>query len=184
MFKGLGSINFSYSSGTVTGSNGWSFSIRSRFDSQMAAQPQYKSIADGYVHLANMAIGLADDNYRSLYGVMPGTNLSEFGQWIDGNRQAVYADAQSWFTYVPPQQPPDNPPSGGGNGNQPPGGTVACTAIGKKPLVGSVCCTGLKLDAQGLCNTVAENTDDFFGFPKEYLIYGAIGIVALMLMNK
>jgi hypothetical protein len=110
MFKGLGAVNFSYSGGTVTGSNGWSYPIRARFDSQMAAQPQYKSIADGYVHLANMAIGLADDNYRSLYGVMPGTNQSEFGQWIDGNRQAVYADAQGWFTYVPAPIPPVQPP--------------------------------------------------------------------------
>ncbi len=118
MFRGLGSVNFTYGGGVATGSNGWSFSIRSRFDSQLASQPQYKGILDGWKYVANMAIGLADDDYRSKYGVIPGTNLSEFGQWIDGNRQAVYNEAQGWFTYVPPTttQPPTTttpPPSGG-----------------------------------------------------------------------
>ena len=183
MFRGLGAVNFNYSGGIVSGSNGWSYDIRVRFDSQMAAQPQYKSLTDGYKHLANMAIGLADDNYRAAYGVMPGTNLSEFGQWIDSNRQAIYSDAQGWFTYVPPE-------SGGGGGSTTPGGggsTLACTMVGKKPLVGSVCCSGLALDSQGICNTSAGNgggIEDFFGFPKEYLIYGGLAILALMMMKR
>jgi hypothetical protein len=126
-----------------------------------------------------MAIGLADDDYRAKYGVMPGTNQSEFGQWIDGNRQAVYNEAQGWFTYVPPTGGTGTGTGTGGNG------TIACTMIGKKPLAGSVCCAGLKLDAGGICNTISDETgDEIFGIPKEYLIYGAIGIVALMLMNK
>ena len=184
MFRGLGAVNFNYSGGIVSGSNGWSYDIRVRFDSQMAAQPQYKSITDGYVHLANMAIGLADDNYRAAYGVMPGTNQSEFGQWIDSNRQAVYSDAQGWFTYVPPTT--TTPPPTNGGSTTPPT-TTQCTMVGKKPLVGSSCCSGLALDSQGICNTSAGNgggIEDFFGFPKEYLIYGAIAVVALMMMKR
>jgi len=119
-------MNFSYSNGNVSASNGWSYSIRGAFDYQYQNQPQYKTIADGYRYLANMAIGIADDDYRAKYGVMPGTNLSEFGQWIDGNRQAVYSEAQGWFTYVPSpippvQQPPTTtqPPAGGGTTQTP-----------------------------------------------------------------
>jgi hypothetical protein len=93
----------------------------------MANQPQYKSIADGHRYLANMAIGLADDDYRSKFGVIPGTNLSEFGQWIDSNRESVYSDAQSWFTYIPPTTtqppitttPPTTPAAGGGTTQTP-----------------------------------------------------------------
>lgn len=111
MFKGLdGTVSFTYGGGVATGSNGWSFNIKSKFDSQLAGQPQYKGLVDGWRYIANMAIGLADDNYRALYGVIPGTNLSEFGQWIDAHRQAVYNEAQGWFTYVPPT-------SGGGSGS-------------------------------------------------------------------
>lgn len=115
---------FSYSNGIVSASNGWSYSIRARFDSQLAGQPQYAGIVDGYRHLANMAIGLADDDYRARFGTMPGTNLSEFGAWIDNNRSAVHTDAQGWFTYIPPVQEP--PTTGGGGGSagtgNPPGG--------------------------------------------------------------
>lgn len=90
-------MNFNYSAGTASASNGWSYNIRARFDSQLSAQPQYRTLADGWRYIANMAIGLADDDYRAKFGVMPGTNLSEFGQWIDNNRQAVYNEAQGWF---------------------------------------------------------------------------------------
>lgn len=117
MFKGLGAVNFNYSAGTVSASNGWTYSIRARFDSQLAVQPQYRTLADGWRYVANMAIGLADDDYRAKFGVMPGTNLSEFGQWIDNNRQAVYNDAQGWFV-----QTGSGTGGGTGTGNQQQGG--------------------------------------------------------------
>jgi hypothetical protein len=132
MFKGLSAMNFSYSNGNVSASNGWSYSIRGAFDYQYQNQPQYKTLADGYRYLANMAIGIADDDYRAKYGVMPGTNQSEFGQWIDGNRQAVYNEAQGWFTYVPAQQPPSSGSGGGsstGTGN-PSGGSGSGSGSG------------------------------------------------------
>ncbi len=183
MFKGLGTVNFTYGSGVASGSNGWSYSIRARFDSQMAAQPQYKGIVDGYIHLANMAIGLADDDYRSKYGVMPGTNLSEFGQWIDGNRQAVYNEAQGWFTYVPSTTPPTT-------GTTPPT-TTQCAAVGKSPIAGQSCCTGLVKDTLGICN-LPSNTPPiletcqgtFICSIPDLWIYGGLGILALMMMKR
>ena len=134
MFKG--STTFNYSSGMASASNGWAYNIRGAFDSQLNLQPQYRTLVDGYRYVANMAIGLADDDYRARYGVMPGTNQSEFGQWIDMNRNAVYVDAQTWFSYVQPPvvtqppivtqppvvYPPTTPPTNGG-GNSPFPGT-------------------------------------------------------------
>lgn len=137
MFKGLGQVNFSYSSGTVSGSNGWTYSIRARFDSQMTAQPQYGGITDGWRYIANMAIGLADDDYRAKFGVMPGTNLSEFGQWIDGNRQAVYNEAQGWFTYVPPV------PGGAGSGGSSSSGGSGGSSSTDAGFLGSVGTLGI-----------------------------------------
>ena len=107
--------------------------------------------------------------------------------WIlpDGQKTVDWSKcgtASPYPTQPPTQQQP--PPSG----STPPGGEIRCAIIGKKPLAGEACCLPLKLDAQGICNAV-ENTpppagDDFFGFPKEYLIYGAIAVVALMMLKR
>lgn len=99
---------FSYSNGVASASSGWSYNIRAAFNSQLSAQPQYKTltqpqmtaggIPQGAYYVANMAIGLADDDYRAKFGVMSGTNLSEFGQWIDQNRQPIWNDSAGWFS--------------------------------------------------------------------------------------
>jgi hypothetical protein len=129
MFKGLGMETFSYSGGTTSSSNGWSYNIKAAFDNQLALQPQYRGLTNIYLtsgtpegsyYLANMAIGLADDDYRSKFGVIQGTNLSEFGQWVDSNRQAIWNDAAGWFLAVPYTSTAggnETPPSNGNGGN-------------------------------------------------------------------
>lgn len=153
MFKG--STTFSYSGGTASASNGWSYSIKAAFLSQQSLQPQYKTltqpqitaggIPQGAYFLANMAIGVADDDYRAKYGTIPGTNLSEFGQWVDENRQPIWNDAAGWF--APSEGSGGGGGSGGngGNGGSPPPDAGFFSSLGTMGIVAAVALAALLL---------------------------------------
>lgn len=74
----------------------------------------------------------------------------------------------------------------GGKCSKPPGGgTVGCATVGKAPLIGQACCSGLSKDAQGLCNTPQQqgNGEIISGIPNDWLMYGGIALVALLMLG-
>lgn len=117
---------FTYKDGEVEeASSGWYYDIKATFNSQLTAQPQYRRLEEihtpsgvpaGAYHVANMATGLADDDYRAKHAVpdsggIPGALpvASDFGLWLEQpsdseeldrptNRQRIYNEAQVWFT--------------------------------------------------------------------------------------
>ena len=101
--------SFSYADGKVASDDGWSYDIKEAFLSQLNAQPQYRGLTDvdivskvpaGAYFVTNMATGLADDDYRKKHGVAEGgwPVQSDFGAWLEDNRQAIWNDAAGWFT--------------------------------------------------------------------------------------
>ena len=67
---------------------------------------------------------------------------------------------------------------------QPP---LNCIGIGLTPPVGQSCCTGLVRDVQGTCNAPANipggSTQWISGIPNDYIIYGGLGLLALMMLG-
>lgn len=60
-----------------------------------------------------------------------------------------------------------------------------CVAIGKAPLAGQACCSGLVRDSSGLCN-VPDEDDWMASLAKNsnLIMYGGIALLALLLLSK
>lgn len=104
---------FTYTDGKVTDDAGWFYDIKERFNSQLQLQPQYRGLVEidavsgvpfGAYCVANMATGLADQDYRDAQGILPTVlgqlpQPSAFADWLqEGNRQRICQEAAGWFT--------------------------------------------------------------------------------------
>lgn len=71
-------------------------------------------------------------------------------------------------------------PTGGGTN------TTVCAGIGKSPLLSQPCCSGLVLDATGICNTPPSGGGSFLDSidPTTMLMIGGGLLVLLMMMKK
>ena len=63
----------------------------------------------------------------------------------------------------------------------------SCATVGKVPTAGQVCCVGLAKDGQGICNAPANtpgtSVEWIAGIPNDYIIYGGLGLLALMMLG-
>lgn len=63
----------------------------------------------------------------------------------------------------------------------------SCATVGKVPTAGQVCCVGLTKDGQGICNAPANTpgggSEWIAGIPNDYIIYGGLGLLALMMLG-
>lgn len=67
-----------------------------------------------------------------------------------------------------------------------PTSSPGCVSIGKAPLAGQLCCTGLVKDSSGICNTVQSGGGDWLSqfVNSSTLIWVGAGLVLLMAMGK
>jgi len=202
MFKGLGTVqpfSFTFSNGVVTGPN-FSFDLKGIVGGLNDAQKTF------YRGNPGMLLDYVYEAWNKQFNancISAGGSLNLGVTWdvacltASGTPNLLYAAGQgivssvaAWGTSVLGAAT-TTPPATGGGGTTTGGGTIACTTIGKKPLVGSVCCTGLVKDALGICNAPANTSPPVetcagtfvCSIPDMYLYIGA-GILAFMMMKR
>lgn len=194
-------FSFSFSNGVVTGPN-YSFDLKPIVNGLNEAEQAF------YRASPSMLIHFVYENWNKTFFpecIAAGGNLNLGVTWYPGclvqtgtpdlltaAGQGILSAVAAWGTAYLGQAttpPVTNPPSGGTN----PPTTIQCATVGKKPIVGQSCCSGLVKDAQGLCNATvnipppaspAVCVGTWVCSIPDMWIYGGLGILALMMMKR
>ena len=198
MFKGLGTMepfSFTFNNGVVTGPN-YTFDLRVPLAADSAAgRDFYRQSPDMLIHFVyedwnkkfnsacikaggNLFLGVTWDT-TCLIAAGTANLLSAAGAGI---LSAVEAWGRAYLGPATATPPPTN------GGTQPPI-TTQCATVGKSPIAGQACCTGLVKDPFNVCNIAGDvPVETCVGtwacsIP-DLWIYGGLGILALMMMGK